>query len=58
MDTSHLKKLKARVECLREELHRRVDSDQKKLSDPSILPLSKELDALIIDYMRAKRDQK
>lgn len=54
MDGSNLKELEAKVERLRAELLAKVGGDESKLSDSSILPLSKKLDSLIIDYMKAK----
>lgn len=54
MNGSKLKELEAKVERLRTEIQHKVGSDDKKLSDPSILPLSKELDTLIVAYMKEK----
>lgn len=54
MDGSKLKEMEAKVERLRAELYRKIGDNEEKLSDSSILPLSNELDALIVDYMRAR----
>lgn len=58
MDESYLQELDVKVERLRAELYKKIDNDENKLSDSSILPLSKELDGLIIDYMRVKNNRK
>ncbi|WP_054949858.1 aspartyl-phosphate phosphatase Spo0E family protein [Numidum massiliense] len=52
MKRVHLKKLEAEVERLRKELMHKVSGDYTKLADPAILPLSKQLDGLITEYMK------
>lgn len=56
VDRTKIKELEARVERLRTELHDKVGHHKANLSDPAILPLSKELDTLIIAYMKAKNE--
>lgn len=55
MESPSLKELETRVEALRRELHKKIDDDITNLSSASLLLLSKELDALILEYMKAKQ---
>lgn len=55
MESPSLKELETRVEALRRELHKKIDDDIPNLSSASLLLLSKELDALILEYMKAKQ---
>lgn len=57
MDRPYLKELETKVECLRAQIHKQVGSDDKKLSDPLILSLSKELDGLIVEYMKIAKNK-
>lgn len=55
MESPSLKELETRVEALRRELHKKIDDDIPNLSSASLLLLSKELDALILEYLKAKQ---
>lgn len=55
MESPSLKELETRVEALRRELHKKIDDDITNLSSASLLLLSKELDALILEYLKAKQ---
>lgn len=55
MESPSLKELETRVEALRRELHQKIGDDTTNLSSASLLLLSKELDALILEYMKAKQ---
>jgi capsule polysaccharide export protein KpsE/RkpR len=55
VESPSLKELETRVEALRRELHQKIGDDITNLSSASLLLLSKELDALILEYMKAKQ---
>lgn len=54
MSRSNLKELEAKLEYLRSKIQWKVGNDDKRLRDPEILPLSRELDELIVAYMKEK----
>jgi Spo0E like sporulation regulatory protein len=52
-----MEELEAMLERLRGELYKLVDGNPAHLSDARVLPLSCQMDALIVQIQRAKRSQ-
>ncbi|SEN44455.1 Spo0E family sporulation regulatory protein-aspartic acid phosphatase [Lihuaxuella thermophila] len=55
VETLRIKWLEEELERLRTELHKSVGGEPSRLSDSRVLPLSRRLDALIVEVQREKR---
>ncbi len=54
VETLRIRCLEEELERLRSELYKSVGGEPSRLSDLRILPLSKQLDALIVEVQREK----
>lgn len=55
--TGRLRRLESEVERLRRSLYEAVAGERSRLTSSQVLPVSKELDALIIEYYKEKSKQ-
>lgn len=58
MSNADLKQIEQQIESLRKRLHKQVEEENGKLTDPNVLPISKDLDQLIMDYLRSTSRRK
>ncbi|BCU82045.1 hypothetical protein JIR001_18280 [Polycladomyces abyssicola] len=56
MEPTRLTVLEQEMERLRGELYQ-TDTDPRHLSEATLLPISKKLDALIVEYYKEKKKQ-
>lgn len=54
MNSGRLKALESEVEQLRMDLYKAVKGKRTRLASTNVLPVSKRLDALIIEYHKEK----
>jgi hypothetical protein len=52
MERTRLRRIEKEMERLRTKLHRSVNGEASRLSDSWILPVSQQLDQLILEYYR------
>lgn len=57
MGPTRLAVLEREMERLRSEMYQTADADLTHLSQSTLLPISKRLDALIIEYYKEKKKQ-
>jgi hypothetical protein len=55
-DACPLKSVEEQLERVRRKLYQSVKGEPSRLLDPSVLPISRELDQLILRYQRLKRE--
>lgn len=55
-DACPLKSIEKQLEIVRKKLYQSVKGEPSRLLDPSVLPISRELDQLIIRYQDLKRE--
>ncbi len=55
-DACSLKSVEEQLERVRKKLYQSVAGEPSRLLDPNVLPLSRELDQLIIRYQHLKRE--
>jgi hypothetical protein len=53
-DARPLKSLEEELERVRKKLHQSVKGEPSRLLDPTVLPISRELDLLIVQYQNLK----
>jgi hypothetical protein len=53
-DACPLKSLEEELERVRKKLHQSVKGEPSRLLDPTVLPISRELDLLIVRYQHLK----
>lgn len=53
-----IRRLEEELERLRTELHQSVNGEPSRLTDSQVLPLSRRLDALIVEVQREKRKRR
>jgi hypothetical protein len=53
-DARPLKRLEEELEQVRKKLHQSVKGEPSRLLDPTVLPISRELDLLIVQYQYLK----
>lgn len=57
MEPTRLTVLEQEMERLRGELHQTANTDPRHWSQATLLPISKQLDALIVEYYKEKKKQ-
>ncbi len=57
VETGRLRRLESEVERLRKRMYEAVAGEQSRLTSSQVLPVSRELDALIIEYYKEKAKQ-
>jgi hypothetical protein len=50
-----LKQIEQQIESFRKRLHEQVDTENGRLTESTVLPISKDLDELIVDYLKSTR---
>ncbi|WP_169818247.1 aspartyl-phosphate phosphatase Spo0E family protein [Shimazuella kribbensis] len=55
-DVRPLKRLEKELERVRKKLHQSVRGEPSRLLDPTVLPISRELDLLIVQYQYLKHN--
>lgn len=53
-DARPLNRLEKELERVRKKLHQSVKGEPSRLLDPTVLPISRELDLLIVEYQNRK----
>jgi hypothetical protein len=55
IETLRIRRLEEELERLRNELHQSVNGEPSRLADSKVLPLSRRLDALIVELQKEKK---